>query len=54
MRKLRAAARESEAEHKRLFSQVQQLESQLAKEQARYAQSSQAAGEQVVAHAHFV
>ena len=48
VRKLRAAARESEAEHKRLLSRVQQLESQLAKEQERYGQASQAAGEQVV------
>ena len=51
VRKLRAAARESEAAHKRLLSHVQQLESQLAKEQERYAQASQAAGEQVVKYA---
>ncbi len=48
VRKLRAAGRDSEAEHQRVMSQVQQLESQLAKEQGRYAQASQAAGEQVV------
>ena len=47
VRKLRAATRDSEAEHNRVLSQVQQLESQLAEEQERNAQASQAAGEQV-------
>ena len=47
-RKLRAAARESEAKHQRLLSSVQNLEVQLAREQDRYAQASQAAGEQVL------
>ncbi|DBA77123.1 hypothetical protein WJX77_012006 [Trebouxia sp. C0004] len=47
VRSLRAMTRDSEAEHQRMMRQVQQLESQLAKEQERYAQASRAAGEQM-------
>ena len=47
-RKLRGAARDSDAEHQRLLSRVQNLEVQLAREQNRYAKASQAAGEQVL------
>ena len=60
VRRLRASARESEAEHQQVLSQVKQLEAQLAKEQSRYAQASHAAGEQVlllrrvVLHSHAV
>lgn len=47
-RKLRAGARDSEAEHQRLLSRVQNSKVQLAREQDRYAQASQAAGEQLL------
>ena len=47
-RRLKAAARASEAEHQRILSRVQQLEGELAREHERYSQASQAAGEQVL------
>lgn len=47
-RRLKAAARGSGAEHQRMLSRVEQLESELAREHARYSQASQAAGEQVL------
>lgn len=47
-RRLKAAARASEAEHQRVLSRVQQLEAEVAREQDRYSQASQAAGEQVL------
>lgn len=46
--RLKAAARSSEAEHQRVLSRMQQLEAELAREQGRYSQASQAAGEQVL------
>ena len=47
-RRLKAAARGSEAEHQRVLSRVQQLEIEVAREHGRYSQASQAAGEQVL------
>ena len=47
-RRLKAAARVSEAEHQKVLSRVHQLEAELAREQDRYSQATQAAGEQVL------
>ena len=46
-RRLKAAARASEAEHQRISSRVEQLESELAREHDSHSQASQAASEQV-------
>lgn len=48
IRKFKAAARASEAEHQSMLNRVDQLEDELAREHARYSQASQAAGEQVL------